>query len=680
MKPLNILLADDTKSVGHFVSEYLREAGHQVTYVQSGEEAVEAYKQQPFDLVLMDVVMPGMGGLAAVKQIKAIPSAIWVPIIVITGLDAEEDILGAFLAGADDYMVKPLKPITLDIRIRAMMRIAAIQRSSTAVIDSVIEGIIQINGAGRISRFNKAAESIFGYAEAEVLGKNVNMLMPAPYKEEHDDYLAHYAETRQAKVIGIGRIVTGLRKNGETFAMHLGVTEAATPEGKFFVGLVRDISEHEAARANAEALAQLNAERERFIHTITDAIPGMVSYWDHTLLCRFANNRYLEWFGKSPEELIDIVTIRELMGEPLFAVNEPHIRGALAGVNQHFARTLTKPDGTVAHAWTSYVPDIDSAGRVVGFFVLVTDVTPLKEAEAALELAASVYRNTDDGITVTDANGAILSVNPAFTRITGYPAEEVIGENPRILKSNRHDQAFYAAMWQDINAKGRWEGELWNRRKNGDIYPERMVITAIRDAAGEAHRYVSVFNDITALWRKDEHVRHLAFHDALTDLPNRTLLLERLDRQIAMSAREHRELAVMFLDLDGFKLVNDTLGHEVGDDVLKTVAQRLLTIVRQADTVARLGGDEFVIILDNPANRDEVAHIASRIIATVGEPMNLQPRTAQVSTSIGIAMLPADGETPADLIKNADTAMYAAKMSGKKIFRFFDATMTAHLR
>ena len=678
MKPLNILLADDTKSVGQFVSEYLRDAGHHVTYVESGEEAIIAYKRQQFDLVLMDVVMPGIGGLEAVKRIKAIPSAIWVPIIVITGLDAEEDILGGFLAGADDYMVKPIKPLILDIRIRAMMRIAAIQRSSTAVIDNVIEGIIQINDAGRIGRFNKAAESIFGYTEDEVLGKNVNMLMPPPYKAEHDDYLAHYSATRQAKVIGIGRIVTGLRKNGGTFPMHLGVTEAASPEGKFFVGLVRDISEQEAARANAEASAQLIAERERFIRGITNAIPGMVANWDATLRCRFANNRYLEWFGKLPEELIDVVTLRELLGEKLFALNEPHIQGALAGVNQQFARIMTKPDGTVGHTWAAYVPDLDSVGVVVGFFVLVTDVTPLKEAEAALELAASVYRSTDDGITVTDAHGTILSVNPAFTRITGYSAEEVLGENPRLLKSNRHDKAFYAAMWQDINAKGRWEGELWNRRKNGDVYPERMVITAIFDAAGAAHRYVAVFNDITDLWRKDEHVRHLAFHDALTDLPNRTLLLERLDRQIAMSTREHRELAVMFLDLDGFKPVNDTLGHEVGDDVLKVVAQRLLTVVRQTDTVARLGGDEFVIILDNPMNRDEVAHIASRILATVNEPMSLRGKTAQVGTSIGIAMFPADGETPADLIKNADTAMYAAKVAGKKNYRFFDVTRAVH--
>jgi diguanylate cyclase (GGDEF)-like protein/PAS domain S-box-containing protein len=259
LKPLNILLADDAKSVGQFVSEYLRSTGHQVTYVESGEAAVAAYRQQVFDLVLMDVVMPGIGGLEAVKQIKAIPTTSWVPVIIITGLDAEEDILSGYIAGADDYMVKPVKPLTLDIRIRSMMRIAAIQRSSTAVIDNVIEGIVQIDRVGRIGRFNKAAETIFGYAEAEVQGKNVNMLMPPPYKEAHDDYLANYVATGQAKVIGIGRVVTGLRKNGETFPMHLGVTEAATPEGKFFIGLVRDMTVEERMRRQIEYMATHDA-------------------------------------------------------------------------------------------------------------------------------------------------------------------------------------------------------------------------------------------------------------------------------------------------------------------------------------------------------------------------------------------------------------------------------------
>ena len=674
LKPLNILLADDAKSVGQFVSEYLRDSGHQVTFVESGEAAVAAYRQQVFDLVLMDVVMPGIGGLEAVKQIKAIPTTSWVPVIIITGLDAEEDILGGHMAGADDYMVKPIKPMELDIRIRAMARIAAIQRSSTAVIDHVIEGVIKINRAGRIERFNKAAEFIFGYSEAEVLGRNVNLLMPSPYKKEHDEYIENYITTGQAKVIGIGRAVTGLRKNGETFPMHLGVTEAATPEDKFFIGVVRDISAEETARSKEIASTQAIAEKERFIRNITDAIPGMVGYWDKDLRCHFANSAYLQWFGKPPEAIVGI-RMQELMGDDLFARNETYIRGALAGNPQQFERIMTKPDGSIGHTWTTYIPDFDADAKVIGFYVLVTDITPLKEAQAGVELAASVFKNTVEGITITDANGVILSVNPAFTEITGYTADEAVGQTTRILKSNRHDQAFYASMWQEIKENGCWKGEVWNRRKDGAVYLERMTISMIRDEFGVPIRYVSVFNDITDLRANDDYIQHLAFHDALTDLPNRALLMERLERLIVMDKREQRSLAVLFLDLDRFKFVNDTLGHAVGDDLLKVIAQRLTSLVRQSDTVARLGGDEFVVVLDNPADLDEVAHIASRIVSTINVPMEFQGKLAQVGASIGIAIHPADGNTTAELLKSADCAMYAAKHAGKNIFRFFNADL-----
>ena len=270
MKPLHILLADDTASIGLFVSTYLRESGHQVKVVQSGEDAVAAFEQEAFDLVLMDVLMPGMGGLAAVKKIKAMPATKWTPVILITGLDADEAILEGFMAGADDYIPKPISTLALDIRIRSMMRIAAIQRSSAAVIDSVIEGIIQIDRAGRIERFNKAAEGIFGYSFGEVQGKNVNMLMPSPYHEQHDDYLANYVSTGEAKVIGIGRKVTGKRKNGENFPMHLGVTEASTPDGKFFIGLVRDLTEEERLRSRIEFLAS---------HDSLTGLPNRAESW-----------------------------------------------------------------------------------------------------------------------------------------------------------------------------------------------------------------------------------------------------------------------------------------------------------------------------------------------------------------------------------------------------------------
>ena len=437
----------------------------------------------------------------------------------------------------------------------------------------------------------------------------------------------------------------------------------------------REILRAERAKHEAETLAQSAVARAHFIKFITDAIPGMVAYWDSDLHCRYANQRYLDWFDKLPEELIGKLSLKDLLGEKLFALNQPYILRTFAGVSQQFERTLTKQDGTNSYTWVNYIPHIGAYGAAVGFFVLVTDVTPLKAAEIELELAASVYLSIDDGILVTDANAVILSVNPAFTNITGYAAVEAIGQTPSLLQSNRHDEAFFAAMWRAISDSDRWEGEVWNRRKNGEVYPARMTITVTRDSAGAVLRYVAVFKDITDRWRMDEHIRHLAFHDALTDLPNRLLLMELLGHQIAMSEREKRQLAVIFVDLDGFKAVNDTLGHVFGDDVLKTVAKKIRSSIRQTDTVARVGGDEFIIMMNNPENREKVAQIADLVIAAVNEPIICGHKTARVGVSVGIAMFPGDGKTQADLISSADTAMYAAKNCGKNTYRFFESTM-----
>jgi diguanylate cyclase (GGDEF)-like protein/PAS domain S-box-containing protein len=432
----------------------------------------------------------------------------------------------------------------------------------------------------------------------------------------------------------------------------------------------------DAARELAESAAQASARSAQFIRSLVDAIPNMIGYWRQDLHFGFANTAYVEWHGKDPQSIIG-TPIRNLMGERLFALNEPYIRRALAGEVQHFQRTLTKADGRIGHILASYIPDLDAQGAVRGIFIHASDVTELKEAQAQLELAASVFDNTVDGVAVTDADGVFLSVNPAFTTITGYTAAEAIGQTPRLLKSQRHDKSFYVAMWQALASHGQWKGDLWNRRKNGEIYPERITISKIRGAAGEAARYVAVFSDITALWRQDEYLKHLAFHDALTNLPNRALLMELLGHQITVARREQTGLALMFLDLDRFKSVNDRFGHDVGDELLQTVANRLQALVRQSDTVARLGGDEFVIKLDNPADRDEIARIAGRVIASINEPMEFRGQSVQVGTSIGIAVFPGGGQTPAELIKNADSAMYAAKNSGKNAYRFFAPTMSA---
>ncbi|MBS1138774.1 MAG: sensory box protein [Proteobacteria bacterium] len=426
----------------------------------------------------------------------------------------------------------------------------------------------------------------------------------------------------------------------------------------------RLVLQEEETNKQADAIAR----SERFIRTITDAMPGLVAYFDRSLRCCFANQAYLDWYQMTSEAMSGI-TLLELLGESLFAKNKPYIDGVLAGESQQFERFLTKRDGSVGHVLANYIPDFDESGDVIGFNLLVTDIKALRMAEADLKVAETVFENTADGIMVADENGVILSVNDAFTEITGYPAHEAVGQTPRLLRSNHHAPEFHAAVWQQITEQGEWKGEIWNRRKNGEIFPMRQTIRRVAEKGSGLRRYISVFHDITDVWRKNERTQHLAFHDALTDLPNRTLLLERLERQIVMSERQPRCLAVLFLDLDGFKRVNDTLGHAIGDELLKAVANKLQGLVRQTDTVARLGGDEFVVLLDSPQNQEEVENIADRIIASINEPVELSGAVAKVGTSIGIAMYPEHGRSSSDLLKNADDAMYRAKHEGKNTYR-----------
>jgi len=291
----------------------------------------------------------------------------------------------------------------------------------------------------------------------------------------------------------------------------------------------------------------------------------------------------------------------------------------------------------------------------------------LAKSEAFLR---SVFEATIEGIMVTDSVATVISVNPAFSRLTGYSEEELIGQNARILKSGRHDAAFFHAMFQTLKADKVWKGEVWSKRKDGSIFLEQLSISAICDQSDTVLQYVGLCSDVTERWDKEQLIRQMALHDGLTGLPNRTLLMERLGQLIAKSRRESRQIALMFLDLDGFKKVNDTLGHSIGDEVLKTVATRLSGLLRNSDTVARLGGDEFVVLLDNPENSEVIAQIGARVISVVNEPMHFDDAEAHVGTSIGIAVFKDSACSPESLLKRADEAMYAAKAAGKNVYRF----------
>ena len=305
----------------------------------------------------------------------------------------------------------------------------------------------------------------------------------------------------------------------------------------------------------------------------------------------------------------------------------------------------------------------------------------LIQNESELRIAATAFES-QEGILITDAKSVILRVNNAFTKITGYSPEEVIGKNPRILSSGRQDASFYAAMWGSINNTGAWEGEIWNRRKNGEVYPEHLTITAVKNVDGAVTNYVATITDITLSLAAADEIKNLAYFDPLTRLPNRRLLQDRLQQALVSCSRNGKEGAILFIDLDNFKDLNDAHGHEIGDLLLEQVAGRLITSIRQGDTVARLGGDEFVVMLEELSENaldaaEQVETVAKKILYNFNQPYQLGTHLYHGTTSIGVTLFSGPQQSE-ELMKQADIAMYQAKKAGRNTLRFFDQTNAGH--
>lgn len=321
----------------------------------------------------------------------------------------------------------------------------------------------------------------------------------------------------------------------------------------------------------------------------------------------------------------------------------------------------------------------DAAGNAVSVVGTSLDISERKQAELEFRIAATAFES-QEGMMVTDANKNILKVNKAFTKISGYSAEEAVGQTPRLVSSGHHHEDFYASMWQSIAENGGWEGEVWNRRKNGEVYPQHLTITAVMDTSGIVTNYVSTFTDVTLRNAAEAEINHLAFYDVLTRLPNRRLLIDRLKHALSAGARLGWGGALLFLDLDHFKTLNDTLGHDVGDLLLRQVAERLTTCMREGDTVARLGGDEFVVMLEDLSKQSleaaaQAEIIANKILATINQPYQLATNTYQTTASIGVVLFSDNDHSQDMLLKHADIAMYQAKKMGRNTLCFFDPNM-----
>ncbi len=381
-------------------------------------------------------------------------------------------------------------------------------------------------------------------------------------------------------------------------------------------------------------------------------------------------------WGYSPESLVS----PDSMLEAVHPEDRLRILSVLPKMQQgSYDETyrIVKKDGAVRWVRDRAFPVRNEQGQVIRIAGLAEDITSQKEIEDQLRLSAQVFVSSLEAIMITDSRNNIIKVNKAFTNITGYAESEVAGRSPRILKSGRHKTSFYRMMWQTLLSTGNWQGEIWDRRKSGEIYPKWASIHLVRDDLGEITNYIALFSDITERKASFEQIKHLAHYDALTNLPNRSLLNERLDSAIASAKRQRKRLAVLFLDLDRFKNVNDSLGHFAGDLLLQAVANRLRQCTRGMDTVARLGGDEFVIVLNGIREANDAAHVAQKVLEVMAEPVLIEGQEIVTTPSIGISLYPEDGESHAALIKNADAAMYHAKDLGRGNFQFFTQNMNA---
>ena len=424
-------------------------------------------------------------------------------------------------------------------------------------------------------------------------------------------------------------------------------------------------------------------ERDSLLDSLGEGVYGL----DTAGCCTFINPKALEILGWQHADVIGkdahaLFHSQHIDGSDYANSDCPIHRTLIDGQRRQGEEWFIRHNGEAFPA-TFLATPIDRQTRREGAVVTFRDISEQRHADEMMRIAAIAFE-TQEGMVVTDAQSRILRVNQAFTRVTGYSAEEAVGQTPAMLKSGRHDEAFYHQLWTTLQQTGRWQGEIWNRRKNGEIYPEWLSISAVHDILGKTTHFVSSFLDITQRKEAEEQIQFLAYFDPLTQLPNRRLLNERLQKLLAASGRHRRYGALLFIDLDNFKTLNDTMGHAVGDSLLIQVAQRLRQSVRASDSVARLGGDEFVVLLEelSPDIHDAIAQIrraAEHMLESLGQPYALGEITHHCTASIGAVPFRDVGESIEGLLKAADMAMYKAKEAGRNALRFFDPAMQTEI-
>ncbi|MBB5021174.1 EAL domain-containing protein [Desulfurispira natronophila] len=543
------------------------------------------------------------------------------------------------------------------------------------VIDGAHAGTWEWNVRTGLVAYNERWAEIIGYtlAELEPLTTDIwkNSTHPDDLQKSEDALQKHF-NGEEAYYRSENRM---RHKNGHwVWVLDRGRVYEWSASGKplLMAGTHLDITELKEAE---EALQQ----SERRYRDLSELLPLAVFEADAQARLTYVNQAAFKMFGYTQHDLEQGIFIPQTIAPEDHERLQKNMHNLVAKQSeQSNIYTAVRKDGT-PFIVRVYVTAIVEENRLQGFRGILLDITDQVEAQTQLRIAAVAFES-QEAMMVTDANANILQVNQAFSETTGYSAEEVIGKNPRFLQSGYHDETFYEKMWQSITETGMWQGEIWDQRKNGEVFPKWLTISAVRDDQGHVTHYVGSHFDITERKRAEEKIAELAYFDQLTGVPNRTLFNDRIHQAMMASNRSGVYGALLFIDLDNFKTLNDTLGHDTGDDLLKQVARRLTSCVRGEDTVARLGGDEFLVMIANLSDdKTEAANnaelIAEKILTTLNAPYDLSGMTHHSTQSIGVTLFHGDSTPIDELMKQADMAMYKAKASGRDAIRFFDPEM-----
>ena len=536
-----------------------------------------------------------------------------------------------------------------------------------ALVDSSEDAIVSKSLSGIVTSWNVGAEALFGYRAEDMLGQPMLRLFPADRMDEERFILEKILEGEKVSHFETVRV----HKQGHLIEVSVSISPIRDGLGRIIGAskIARDIGLQKQLEAQAQLLSAIVQSSDDAI--VGQTLTGMVTSW---------NPGAERMFGYSAAEMLGQSVLRLM---PADRQNE--VAATLAQVRrgekvEHFETRRVCKDGRTIDVSVTTSPIRDRHGRLVGASKTARDISQQKAAQQQQRLAASVFTHTSEGIAITDRSGRMVDVNQAFTRITGYERAEVLGRGPEMFRSSRQGPDVFRAMGVALRRHGEWKGEVWSRRADGQSFSAWLMVSCVRDAQGRISHFVALFSDVTVLKLQQEQLERGAHFDPLTNLPNRLLLSDRLHQAMTHCQRTQHSLAVLYMDLDGFKRVNDLFGHEVGDELLVAISARMRLALREVDTLARMGGDEFVAVLADIDSVEDCIHLANRVLEACSEPLLIQGTELRVTASIGMTLYPQDHAEADQLMRHADQAMYEAKQSGKNRFHLFDAAQDAEVK